>query len=67
MIYFLFKNDTKISPILLYGPEICGVDIHKEIEMIQMFACKHFLCVNSLSSNHVVRGERVYSHINGLL
>ena len=49
--------DTKINPILLYGSEIWGVDVHREIETVHMFCCKRFLNVKSTTSNHVVRGE----------
>ncbi len=49
--------DSKISPILLYGCEIWGVDIFKEVEAVHMFCCKRFLNVKRSTSNHVVRGE----------
>ena len=49
--------DTKISPILLYGCEIWGVDVVNSIESVHMRACKRFLCVKTCTPNHVVRGE----------
>ena len=49
--------DTKICPIIFYGCEIWGLDNFKDIEILQMFACKRFLGAKSATSNHVVRGE----------
>ena len=55
-IYFkLF--DSKISPVLLYGAELWGVDCQKAIERVHNYACKRYMCIRLNASNDAVLGN----------
>ena len=49
--------DTKISPILLYGSEIWGINCYQCVESVQIVACKQFLDVQSSTCNDTVMGD----------
>ena len=55
-VYFkLF--DSKVSPVLLYGTELWGVDCQKTFERVHNYACKHYMCVRLNASNDAVLGD----------
>ena len=55
-IYFkLF--DSKVSPVLLYGAELWGVNCQKAIETVHNYACKRYMCVRLNASNDAVLGD----------
>ena len=49
--------DTKISPILLYGSEIWGINKLVQPELVHNYACKRYLCVKEKTINAGVRGD----------
>ena len=49
--------DTKISPILMYGSEIWGIEYRQVVETIHHYACKRYMCVRLNSTNDAVLGE----------
>ena len=49
--------DVKISPILLYGSEIWGLNKYDSIEKVHLYACKKYLGVKYNTSNSMVYGE----------
>ena len=49
--------DTKISPVLLYGAEIWGVEKQIAIERVHYYACKRYMCVQTNSCNDAVLGD----------
>jgi hypothetical protein len=56
--YTFFKLfDCKISPQLLYGSEIWGLGRFDELERVQTYACKRFLCAKQKASNVAVLGD----------
>ena len=48
---------TKISPVLLYGAEIWGVEKQIVIERVHYYACKRYMCVQTNSCNDAVLGD----------
>ena len=59
--------DALISPILLYGSEICGVDCNDQIEkdpaeLVQIKFLKWLLGVNKYCSNNARRAESVLAN-----
>lgn len=53
-----FKSfDTKISPILLYGSEIWGLDEYHCVENVHVFACKQLLGVKPNTCNDAIMGD----------
>ena len=49
--------DTKVLPILMYGAEIWGIQARHEVERVQHYACKHYLCARQNSTNDAVMGD----------
>lgn len=49
--------DTKISPILLYGSEIWGLEFMNSIEQVHTYACKRFMNVSLKACNLAVMGD----------
>lgn len=49
--------DAKLSPILLYGSEIWGLENIDSIEKVHTYACKRFLNIPLNSINNVVLGD----------
>ena len=49
--------DSKIMPIILYGSEIWGLMRPKCIELLHVYACKRFLCVNQNTCNDAILGD----------
>ncbi len=49
--------DVKVSPILLYGSEIWGLDNYESIEKVHLYACKKYLGVKSSTCSTIVYGE----------
>ena len=54
---FFKMFDTKISPILMYGSEIWGIEYRQVVETIHHYACKRYMCVRLNSTNDAVLGE----------
>ena len=54
---FFKMFDSKISPVLLYGSELWGVDSQKAIERVHVYACKRYMCVKLNASNDAVLGD----------
>ena len=54
--YFKFF-DSKITPILLYGCELWGLEQMEQIERVQIYACKRFLNASLKSCNAAVMGD----------
>ena len=46
--------DMKICSQLLYGAEIWGMGKFEEIERVQYYACKRYMCAKQLASNVAV-------------
>ena len=46
-----------VSPILLYGSEVWGYNIARDVELLQLKYLKHVLFVHSKTCNDVVYGE----------
>ena len=61
--------DAQIQPILLYGSEVWGLNVCKQIETVHLFSLKWFLGVSSRSPNAMVYGDtsRYPLHINANL
>ena len=58
--YYLGWNklfDTKIVPILMYGCEIWGFQERENIEIVQRYACKRYICLNAKTINAAVLGD----------
>ena len=55
--YFSKLFDVKVSPMLLYGAEIWGVQQYECIERVQYYLCKGFMNLNLKASNYTVLGE----------
>ncbi len=54
----LFKIfDVKISPILLYGSEVWGLQYFDVIEKVHLYVCKRFLGVKTSTPSAMVYGE----------
>ena len=49
--------DTKICPQLLYGAEVWGLETFIDLERVQYYACKRFMCVKQKSCNMVALGD----------
>ena len=49
--------DTKVSPILLYGSELSGLEIRDNIERVHYYLCKRFLNVSFRANNYATLGE----------
>ena len=49
--------DIKICPQLLYGAEGWGLETFTELERVQHYACKRFMCVNQKTCNLVAVGD----------
>ena len=49
--------DTKIVPILMYGCEIWGFQERDNIEIVQRYACKRYMCLNAKTINAAVLGD----------
>ena len=49
--------DTKVLPILMYGAEIWGIQARQEVERVQHYACKRYLCARQNSTNDAVMGD----------
>lgn len=54
--YFKFF-DSKISPVLLYGCEIWGLEYIEQIERVHVYACKRFLNAPLKSCNAAIMGD----------
>jgi len=55
---FFYKIfDTKICPQLLYGSEIWGANRYDDLERVQIYACKRFMCSKQNASNAAVLGD----------
>ena len=54
--YFKFF-DSKISPILLYGCELWGIEYIEQIEKVHIYACKRFLNAPLKSCNAAIMGD----------
>ena len=46
--------DSKVSPVLLYGAELWGVDCQKAIERVHNYACKRYMCIRLNAFNDAV-------------
>ena len=49
--------DTKVLPILMYGAEIWVNQARQEVEWVQYYACKRYLCARQNSTNDAVMGD----------
>ena len=49
--------DTKISPVLMYGADIWGIEYQHAVEKVHYYACKLYMCVMLNSSNDAILGE----------
>jgi len=49
--------DTKIAPILLYGAELWGIEKYPDLERVQYYACKRFMCAKQKAPNFAVIGD----------
>ena len=53
-VFFFKLFDRKISPVLLYGSEIWGFTKRDSVELMQIYACKRYMCVGLSAYNAAV-------------
>ena len=49
--------DAKIAPILFYGSELWGTEQFLDLERVQYYACKRFMCAKQKAPNFAVLGD----------
>ena len=54
---FFRMIDAQVVPTLLYSAEIWGLERHKKIETVHLFASKKFLGLSVRTPNHMVYGD----------